>query len=67
MDATKLLIYALSGLIGLVYFMYGRKQRKGVAAVAGILIASLPYMTDNLYVVVIMSIIAAVVPFYIRY
>jgi len=66
-DATKLFLYAILGVIGLAYFMYGKKQRKGVAAIAGIVIASFPYFTDNLYVIGISAIILMILPFYVRY
>ena len=38
----------VAGAFGMAYFVYGRRQSKIVAAVAGVLLCIYPYFTDGL-------------------
>ena len=56
----------LFGCIGMGYIMYGRKQRNGIALVAGIVLCGFSYFIPNTILMVIVGVIIAAVPFFIK-
>jgi hypothetical protein len=67
MNETTLFLGVILGAVGAGYFVYGKKQRKGVALVAGLLLCVIPYFTSNIPLVVVLSILIMALPFFIRY
>ncbi|HCE45034.1 MAG TPA: hypothetical protein DET40_15950 [Lentisphaeria bacterium] len=66
MDATTLLVWVISGAFGMGYFVYGKKQHKGVALAAGILLCVIPYFIDNIWLLISVCVALIVSPFIIR-
>ena len=52
MDSTWLLWSSLFSLIGLAIFVYGRRQRRGVPLVIGIVLMVYSYFIANIWVLV---------------
>ena len=68
MDSEATLIWGLIfGSVGLAYFMYGRKQKRGVPFFSGIGLMVFPYFVSNVYLVVILGIALIALPYFLRY
>ena len=66
MTTSVILVYILLGSISIAYMIYGKKQRKAVALLAGIGIAVLPYFGLNMWLTVLLSIVMMGLPFVIK-
>ena len=53
--------------IGLGYFVYGKKQRKGMPFICGIGLMLFPYFVSNAIFIVIIGGLLAALPYFIRY
>ena len=67
MDSATLLWGILYGSIGMGYFMYGKKQHRGVALLSGIVLMAFPYFVSNVYRSIVIGIALMALPFFIRY
>jgi len=68
MDSEASLIWGLLfGSIGLAYFMYGKKQKRGVPFASGIGLMVFPYFVSNSYLVVIIGVALIALPYFLRY
>ena len=68
MDSEATLVWGLIfGSVGLAYFVYGRKQKRGVPLVSGIGLMVFPYFLSNVYLVVIIGIALVALPYFLRY
>ena len=68
MDSEASLIWGLLfGSIGLAYFMYGKKQKRGVPFASGIGLMVFPYFVSNSYLVVIIGMVLIALPDFLRY
>ena len=67
MDATTLFSGVMLGALGLGYIVYGRKQRNGIALLAGFVLCGLPYFVSNIYFLLVASIVFAALPFVIHW
>ena len=56
----------LFGAIGAGYIVYGRKQRRGIALLVGVVLCAFPYFFDNGYLIVGIGIVLMAVPFFVR-
>ena len=56
----------LFGLVGTVYFMYGKKQQKYVAMFVGIGLGVYPYFVTNIIAVVGIGILLMALPFLMK-
>ena len=65
MDTSKLLISMLVGTIGMGYIIYGRKQMKVSALVAGIALCIYPYFIPNPFLSILVGAGIMAVPFFI--
>jgi hypothetical protein len=67
MEGTSLLIWGMVfGAIGLGYFTYGKKQKAIVPLCSGIALFVIPYFISNVYILVIVGAILAVLPYFVR-
>ena len=66
MNTSLLFAGLIFGLIGTAYFIYGKKQQNWVALVCGIMLCVIPYVIANTYLLIAVSIILAVLPFFIK-
>lgn len=67
MDETRLFLGVIFGAIGAGYFVYGRKQRKGIAFLSGLLLMVVPYLASSVPLVVGAGVLIMALPFFIRY
>mgnify|MGYP001557361153 CR=1 FL=1 len=65
-DPSLLFWGILFGVLGLAYFVYGRKQKAMVPLFVGIALCALPYFVTNVFVLVIVGFILAVLPYFVR-
>lgn len=52
--------------MGLGYFMYGKKQRAIVPALAGILLMVFPYFVSNTYALIAVGAALSALPYFVR-
>ena len=67
MDATTLFLGVMLGSLGMGYVVYGRKQKRGIALLSGLVLCGLPYFISNIYLLLPASIAAAALPFVLPY
>lgn len=63
-DTSSLLWGVLFGSIGLGYFIYGKKQRRAVALVAGVLLCVFPYFVSNTALTVFFGVLFMALPYF---
>ena len=64
--ATSLFLGVLFGSIGLGFFIYGRKQRKVVPLLCGIVLMIVPYFIPNTWLLFAAGAVLVAVPYFIR-
>jgi len=57
----------LFGSIGIGYFIYGKKQQRGVALLSGVGLIAFPYFVSNIFLIILIGIVLMALPFFIRY
>ena len=67
MDPTTLFLGVLIGSLGMGYIVYGRRQKKGVALLAGFLLCGLPWFVSNSFFLIVASLAVAALPFCVPY
>jgi len=68
MDSEASLIWGLLfGSVGLAYFIYGKKQKRGVPFASGIGLMVFPYFVSNSYLTVIIGAALIALPYFLRY
>ena len=63
---TSLFLGVLFGSIGLGFFIYGRKQRKVVPLLCGIVLMIVPYFIPNTLLLFVVGTVLVAVPYFIR-
>jgi hypothetical protein len=66
MEGSTILIGIIAGSIGMGYMVYGKKQSKLVAFMAGLGLCGCPYVVDSLAIVISMCVLLIVAPFVFR-
>jgi hypothetical protein len=67
MDNTAALIWGVMfGAVGMGYLVYGKKQRRGVALLAGALLCVFPYFVSNVFLMVPIGVVLMVLPFFLK-
>ena len=64
--ATSLFLGVLFGSIGLGFFIYGRKQRKVVPLLCGIVLMIVPYFIPNTLLLFVFGAVLVAIPYFIR-
>ena len=64
--ATSLFLGVLFGSIGLGFFIYGRKQRKVVPLLCGIVLIIVPYFIPNTLLLFVFGAVLVAIPYFIR-
>ena len=62
-----LVVGVISGAFGVAYIVYGKRQRRIVPAVAGVLLCIYPYFTGNLYVQCALGALLLAAPFVVDF
>ena len=65
-DMTTIFLGLLFGSIGFGFFLYGKKQKKIVPLLVGIVLMILPYFVPNLYLLIGIGIALIVLPYFVR-
>jgi len=65
-DTNILMSSLIFGSIGMWYFIYGKKDRKIIPLLSGIIMMIYPYFITNIYYSVLLGIFLMVIPFFIR-
>jgi hypothetical protein len=63
----SLVIGLFTGALGLGYFIYGKKMQLFVPMVSGGLLCALPYVIDSNLVLILVSLVAMVAPFVLKF
>jgi hypothetical protein len=66
-SGASLLWTVLFSSIGLGYFVYGKKQKKGMPFICGVGLMLFPYFVSNAIFVVIIGCLLAALPYLLRY
>jgi hypothetical protein len=61
----SLFVSVVAGAIGVAYLVYGRRQKKFVPLIAGVLLCTCPYFIDSLTWLCIVGALLMVAPFFI--
>ena len=62
-DGLTLMIYILTGVGGMAYFVYGKKQQNFAFLVAGVLLCIYPYMVSGLALLILVGATLLAAPF----
>jgi hypothetical protein len=65
-DTSSLLWGLLFGSIGFGFFLYGKRQRRAVPLVCGILLMVFPYFVSNTYLLVGLGVVLMAIPYFLR-
>jgi len=65
--STAVLIWGiLFGLIGVGFFIYGRKQKAVVPLCVGVALCVFPYFIANVYALVLVGVVLMAIPYFVR-
>lgn len=64
--AEQLFIGIVAGAFGMGYIVYGRRQAKLSAVIAGVLLCVYPYFVDSLFWLIVVGVVLLVAPFVIE-
>lgn len=67
MNTTTLFLGMIFGSIGMGYFIYGRKQKNGIALISGIALFALPYLVSDILFITLIGVGVMAVPFIFKY
>jgi len=65
-DEWNLFIIVFFSAAGLGYFVYGKKQRRGSALIAGVLLMVYPYFISSTFLLVLVGLLLMVGPYAVR-
>ena len=66
MDQALLLWGLLFSSIGMGFFLYGRKQKRAVPLVCGIVLMVYPYFVPSTIWLVVIGVVLCAVPYFVR-
>ena len=67
MTTSSLLFAMLFGSIGLGYFIYGKKQQRFAALLAGLALIVYPYFVSNTYALVVTGMGLMAIPYFVDF
>jgi hypothetical protein len=68
MDSSASLLWGLLfGSIGMGYFVYGKKQQRGMALLSGFALIVFPYFVTSWVLIVLIGMAFMALPYFIRY
>ncbi len=67
MEGTALLIWGtVFGVIGLGFFVYGKKQKAVVPLFTGVALFIVPHFISNVYTLIVAGVILVALPYFVR-
>jgi hypothetical protein len=68
MDTTTwLLLGLITGVFGMAYFVYGKRQQLFMPMIAGAALCIYPYFIDSLWLTIGIGVILLALPFFLRF
>jgi hypothetical protein len=64
---SELIIGVILGVIGMGYFVYGKRQKHVPAFISAIGLFTVPYFISNIYILILVGIAFMVMPFYVDF
>jgi hypothetical protein len=64
---NSLFVGLIAGVFGMAYFVYGKRQTKLSAMIAGVMLCIYPYFIDSLLWLCVVGVLLLIVPFVIDY
>jgi hypothetical protein len=65
-NTSSLLWGLLFGSIGLAFFIYGKRQRKVVPLICGLILMIFPYFVSNTILLVVLGGVLVALPYFLR-
>jgi len=66
MEISTLIWGMIFGLIGLGFFVYGKKQKAAIPLFSGIGLMVIPYFISNIFILVLSGIVLIALPYFIK-
>jgi hypothetical protein len=66
-NAASIMWGVLFGSIGMGYLIYGRKQRRGIALLSGVLLCIFPYFVSNVFLMILTAVILMALPYFLKF
>ena len=66
-NPTTLMLTVLVSAIGTGYIVYGKKQRRGIALLSGIIMCIYPYLVDSPVWMALIGVVLMIVPFILQF
>ena len=67
MNATQLFLGVIFSSIGLGYFMYGKKQKKTVPLVCGLVLMLFTYFIESNILITVIGVVLSILPYFLRF
>jgi hypothetical protein len=67
MNTTSIFLATIFGAIGMGYLVYGKKQQKMMALLAGLALCGIPYFISNALVLTAVCVLVTLLPFVVRF
>ena len=64
--ALTLMIYVLTGVGGMAYFMYGRRQQNAAFLFTGVCLCIYPYLFNGLVMLILIGLVLLAAPFLVN-
>jgi len=64
--SVKIFIDLFIGSLGFAYFIYGKKQRVILPTLCGVGLMAYPYFVKNMFLYLLLAVVLAALPFFIR-
>jgi hypothetical protein len=62
-DALTLMVYLLTGVGGMAYFVYGKRQQNAAFLVAGVILCIYPYVVSGILTLILVGAVLLAAPF----
>ncbi len=66
-DTLSFIVYVLFGVIGLGYFVYGKRQKKFVPLACGVGLMGYPYFVNNATLLVVIGCVLLGLPYFVTW
>ena len=65
--STWLFAGLITGVFGMAYFVYGKKQQQFMPMISGVALCAFPYFIDSLWLTILIGVVLLVLPFIFRF
>ncbi|VAW95894.1 hypothetical protein MNBD_GAMMA22-1895 [hydrothermal vent metagenome] len=62
---SEMVIGVVLGIIGMGYFVYGKRQKHVPSFLAAVGLFTVPYFISNIYILILIGILLIIMPFFI--